>query len=225
MKIFLNFSNSIYDCDVIVEDSQGRRNYYAELANAKEDNSTLIEIDVADGNFDLTLIPQMPNYKSALSEMEIESWKDKIAKKAANALLSAVDQMFLRVGCKYRVSGVQENETIFLYSQEYVFGTFDRFELLELIPMAYMFFEAYAGGCRLEIFDAFGMNRKEVISYSRKITLLNFGLHLIVTYPTQVGRVKRLTSNKKIGKTLKRFSRINDEQRHEVLERQEKFLS
>lgn len=110
-------------------------------------------------------------------------------------------------------------------SQEYVFGTFDRFDLLELIPMAYMFYEISHSSSKFELIDAFETNRKDVIKYAKKITLINFGLHLIFTYPIQMGRVKHLTKNKKIFKTLYSFHNMSGAERQRIIDKKEKFFS
>lgn len=225
MTVFVRFANSIYNCEVIVKDSVGTRKYFVDLTEANEERFDFLEIDVKSGDFELTVLPQMADYKAIMSEMEITDRKDRLAKKIGNAMLSFADSTMLRVGCKYRVSGLKDGNTIFLCQQEYVFGTFDRFDLLGLLPMAYMFFEASYSGCRFDLSDAFELNRKAVISTSRKIALTDVGLQLILTYPLQVGRIKRLSKNKKIKRTLIKFNRMNEEQRQRVLEKKEKFMS
>ncbi len=225
MKIILNFSDTIYNCKVIIKDSLGTQNYLVNLSLREEGTVESLEAEVANGNFELTLIPEMVDYKSMLSEMEATSFTEKLAKKALNKMVSFVDKTVLRVGCKYKISGLNENDEVFISTQEYVFGTFDRFDILELLPLEYMFFEAYSKGCREEITDAFPLYRNQTISCAKKLALLPFGISLIFTYPFQVGRIKRLTSAKKVKKTLIKFSRMNEEQRKKILDKKEKFMN
>ena len=83
----------------------------------------------------------------------------------------------------------------------------------------------YHNGIRLTLRDAFETNRKEVISLAKKLALLDFGLHLIVTYPFQVGRIKRLSKDKKIKKTLIAFDRMDENARQKILIRKEKYMN
>lgn len=213
MKVLLQFFESIYNCQVTVKDASGERRYFADLFGVENDGENLLCIEVESGEFELTIEPTMVDYKDAFSQMKISDWKDKLARKIGNTLFSAVDNMFLRVGCSYSLSGVKDGDTVSVYCQQYAFGNYDKLDLLELIPMAYMFFEVYFKDIRCELLNAFGLNGKEVISSSRKIALINFGIGLLTTYPIQVGRIKRLSSNRKIRKTLIRFNKMTEKKR------------
>ena len=187
MKLSLFFSNSLYNCEVIVKDTSGIKKY---VTNVEDKQSDFLEIDVESSSFELTVIPKMPDYKSAFLDMEVQNWKDWLAQKVGNALCSTLDKMLLRVGCTYMISDTKENDIICICGQEYIFGTFDKFDLFELVPMAYMFFEASCNGDLCKCSDAFALNRKEVISSAKKLILIDFGLHLLFTYPIQIGRIK-----------------------------------
>ena len=225
MKILFRFSSSIYNCDIIITDIFGTQNYFVNLEEVEPNHPYELEIDIRSYNFELTVIPRMVEYKAALSDMEVQDWKDKLARKLGNAMFSMLDKMLLRVGCTYVISGAKENDVIHLCGQEYVFGTLDKFDVFELIPMAYMFFEASRNGVLCKCSNAFPTNRKEVISCAKKLTLLDFGAHLIFTYPVQVGRIKKLTSDKKVRSTLTKFNRLSEQDRQKVLQKKEKFMS
>lgn len=51
------------------------------------------------------------------------------------------------------------------------------------------------------------------------MALADLGLLLIVTYPIQVGRVKRLTKDKTVEKRLRAFNVMSDEKRKKLLEK------
>ena len=184
MRLSIDLSNSPYDCEVINKDRSEIHNY---VVNVSDKQSDLLEIDVESSRFELTLIPKMPDYKSAFSDMEIQNFKDRLAQKIGNTLCSVLDKMLLRVGCTYIISNTKDDTVIRIESREYIFGTFDKFDLFELVPMAYMFFEASCNGDICKCSDAFAMNRKDVISSAKKLVLIDFGLHLLFTYPIQIG--------------------------------------
>ena len=222
MRFSLDFSNSPYDCEVIIKDTSEIHNY---VVNVSDKQSDLLEIDVESSRFELTLIPIMPDYKSAFLDMEVQNWKDWLAQKVGNALCSVLDKMLLRVGCTYMISDTKENDIICICGQEYIFGTFDKFDLFELVPMAYMFFEASCNGDICKCSDAFAMNRKDVVSSAKKLVLIDFGLHLLFTYPIQIGRIKKLTSDRKVKKTLIKFNTMDKKERERFLSSQEQFIS
>jgi hypothetical protein len=225
MKILLQISDSIYSCAIQITDTFGTKCHLISLEEAEPDRPYEAEIDVGSPDFTLTVIPDIADHKAALADMEIQNWKDKLAKKVGNALLSALDHSLLRVGCTYMIADAKENDVIHICGREYVFGTFDRFDLLNLIPMAYTFFEAFHNGILCRCSAVFPTNRKEVIAHAKKLALCNFGLQLIFSYPFQVGRIKRLTSNRKVRKTLSKFNRLSEQKRQKILTKQEKFLS
>ena len=222
MKLSLFFSNSLYNCEVIVKDTSGIKKY---VTNVEDKQSDFLEIDVESSSFELTVIPKMPDYKSAFSDMEVQNWKDRLAQKVGNALCSTLDKMLLRVGCTYMISDTKENDIICICGQEYIFGTFDKFDLFELVPMAYMFFEASCNGNLCKCSDAFALNRKEVISSAKKLILIDFGLHLLFTYPIQIGRIKKLTSDSKVKGTLIKFNMLDKKEREKILNKKEEFMS
>ena len=222
MKLSLFFSNSLYNCEAIIKDTSGIKKY---ITNFEEKQSDFLEIDVESSSFELTVIPKMPDYKSAFLDMEVQNWKDWLAQKVGNALCSTLDKMLLRVGCTYMISDTKENDIICICGQEYIFGTFDKFDLFELVPMAYMFFEASCNGDLCKCSDAFALNRKEVISSAKKLILIDFGLHLLFTYPIQIGRIKKLTSNRKVKETLIKFNMLDKKEREKILNKKEEFMS
>ena len=222
MRFSLDFSNSPYDCEIIIKDTSEIHNY---VVNVSDKQSDLLEIDVESSRFELTLIPKMPDYKSAFSDMEIQNFKDRLAQKIGNTLCSVLDKMLLRVGCTYIISNTKENDIICICGQEYIFGTFDKFDLFELVPMAYMFFEASCNGDICKCSDAFALNRKDVVSSAKKLVLIDFGLHLLFTFPIQIGRIKKLTSDRKVKKTLIKFNTMDKKEREKFLSAQEQFIS
>ena len=222
MRFSLDFSNSPYDCEIIIKDTSEIHNY---VVNVSDKQSDLLEIDVESSRFELTLIPKMPDYKSAFSDMEIQNFKDRLAQKIGNTLCSVFDKMLLRVGCTYIISNTKDDDVIRIESQEYIFGTFDKFDLFELVPMAYMFFEASCSGDICKCSDAFAMNRKDVVSSAKKLVLIDFGLHLLFTYPIQIGRIKKLSSDRKVKKTLIKFNTMDKKEREKFLSAQEQFIS
>lgn len=229
MKVTLTLTESIFDCKIKISDSQGERYYYISALGDEAPISPSVLVEVFDSDFDLTLIPMAVNAKPALDELEVKDWKDKLVKKAAGFLVSSVNKVVLRVGCCCRAKNVRDGDTLTISLQGYVHGNLFLFDLLDLYPVMYMFYEAFGKDGRFIITDAFEDNRKEFLKVARGVTLasgigIGFIFTLLFVYPIQIGRVKRLTKNKKIAKKLIKFSNLSEKKRQRFLEKQEKFM-
>ena len=184
--------------------------------------------EVFDNEFSLSLVPITADVKSALNEIEENDWKDKLAKKATGFLMNSLDKMILRVGCDYHIMDLQDGDRLDITLQNYVFGTFDKFDILELVPMIYSFFEIANFNDYYKLTDAYETNRKDVLKFAKSFAfteVLGNGLFVtLFTYPIQIIRAKRLTKNKKLLKTLKKFNSLSNTERRRFLEKQEKFF-
>ncbi len=228
-KIFLVLKESIYDCKIKIFDSQGERYYYISALYEEGMTSSSITAEVFDNKFSLSLIPITADVKSVLNEMEENDWKDKLAKKAAGFLMNSVDKTILRVGCNYHIEGLQDGDRLDITLQSYAFGTFDRFDILELVPICYTFFEVANFNEYYKLTDAYETNQKDVLKFAKTFAsaaVLGNGFFLtLFTYPIQVSRVKCLTKNKKILKVLTKFNNLSDTERQRFLEKQENFFN
>lgn len=229
MEISLVLQESIYDCKIKISDARGERYHYISAMREEETSSSSILVDIFDGDFSLSLIPVMTDTKTLINEIEETDWKDKLAKKALTFLSSSLDKMILRIGCDYHISGLQDGDCLDIRMQNYAFGAFDRFDLLELVPVCYAFFEVSNSNSRYNLTNAYETNRKDVLRSAKALALsdiLGNGLILtIFTYPIQVGRAKRLTKNKKIRKVLTKFNTLSDTERQRFLKKQASFFN
>ncbi len=227
MKISFVLKDSIYDCKIKIIDSCGERYYYIS-ALCEQGVSSSITIDVFDNEFSLSLIPIIADVKSILNEVEEYSWKDKFAKKATGFLMNSMNKTFLRVGCTYHITDLQENDCLDITLQNYTFGSFNRFDILELFPVSYMFFEVSKFNEYYKLTEAYETNRKDILRFAKTFAFtdaLGDGFFLMLfTYPIQVSRVKYLTKNKKISKTLTNFNNLSVAERQRFLEKREKFF-
>lgn len=228
MKITLVLKDCIYDCKIRITDSRGERDYYISSSHAQENQNPSIAVDVFDSDFSLLLIPVMADTQPLLNEIQGNNWKSKLALKGMNFVINSFEKGFLRVGCNYRIEGLQDGDRLDITLQNYVFGTFDRFDLLDLFPVVYSFFEVSNFNRYYTLTDAYETNRNDLLKFTKKFSLADFlgngFLLALFTYPIKVGRVKRLTKNKKIYKTLAKFNNFSVEERQKFLEKQEKFF-
>lgn len=217
MKLRLEFANSLYDCKVIIQDAYDKRVLYFPLASEGEDTPRSAEIEVAEGECLLTLIPVPVDCKQMFDELEAKTWKDKLVGKLVKKRLELFEKLLLRVSCTYCISSATDGDLLFVNCQWY-----SRESQLDLIPVAYIYYEVEHYGKPLSPTAACGLNRDEVVKGARKIAWLDFGPELIFTYPIGVGRVKRLTKDKKITRTLQTFYALPEEKRQAIREKMEK---
>lgn len=225
MIIQFILEDSCFDCNFRIRDLQGERDYYIRSAISENMQFNYLDIEVFGSDFDLSVIPIIPDYKKDINNEKVKGLRDKLVKKASSKIFLTCIDMLLRIGCTYQIKGLSNGDVVNIKSKQYVFGIIDRYDLLGLLPMVYMFYEVSYGGKRFELKNAFGVNRKEVIKTARIILLMNFGINLIFTYPFQIIRVKHLTKNRKVNKILMMFNCMNDKQRQKLIDKQENFLN
>ncbi len=228
MKISLVLKESIYDCKIKISDSHGERYYYISALCEEGMTSSSITAEVFDNAFSLSLVPITSDVKSVLNKIEENDWKDKLAKKTTGFLMNFLDKILLRVGCNYHIEGLQDGDRLDITLQSYAFGTFDRFDILGLAPICYVFFEVANFNKYYKLVDAYETNRKDVLKFAKTFAfaeVLGNGIFLtLFTYPIQACRVKRLTKNKRISKVLTKFNNLSNAERKRFLEKQEKFF-
>lgn len=225
MRITIALKESIFDCKIKITDSHGDRFYHASVF----DEPCAITAEVFDSDFRLSLIPMAADVNEALDEMEWHSWKGKLAKKATGFLMGLVDKSLLRVGCEYLVTGVEDGDRLDVNLQSYAFGTFDRLDIFEMIPLSYSFFEVSSFNRYFKLTDAYEVNRKDVIKLAKKLAFAGgFGYGIIcgiITYPLEMARIRLLSRNKRILRTLRKFNNFSNEKRQRFLEKQERFFN
>ena len=222
MRIRFNLVDSIYACELMILDEKGERKINLHIYEADGNAENSAEVDDYGETLEIIATPQMEDYKTEINKLETHGLGEKIAKKFASAALAAVEKDVLRVGCRYKVQNLKDGDEVTVRLQSYAFGSDAGEWIFDFLPVMYMFFEIYTADERSEPLDAYAINRKEVLKTNRVLALLNFGLHLIVTYPIQMTRVRVLTRNGKIRRTLRKFHFMSEEKRQKKLARFEK---
>ena len=216
MTIKFILPSSLYNCELQVTDANQTKSYMLLTPLEESDEPSVLEVEVSKGELDVTVIPILIDVKEALDEFEQKTLMDKLVRKGVSWALSVFENVLLRVGCKYHISNACDGDVIRIDLQQYIYNSVDS-DIFDLMPIMYMFYELTMHGERLEPVDAFAHNRKDVLKSARGFALADFGIHLIFTYPFQVGRVKQLTKNKKIFKTLLKFHRMPEEKRERLI--------
>ncbi len=222
----LLFDYAPYDCRVEIEDMLGRRDYTFPLATITEEDHPRMLLDVYGDDFTLTLTPMASDFKPLKEDIKAtlkDGWKEKLLGGIATVALSALSQMILRLACTYRItlppSEMGQNGivpvTLKAEIQGYVKSGVFSVELLELEPVMYGYFEVKLNGTVPPFQKARGVNHREVMRIARIAGILH-GLGSIIMYPIEVGRFKRLTKDKKVNRTMRKFYRLSPEKREKI---------
>jgi len=227
MKVTLRLKEALFNCGVQISDSRGVQQYQLSVPTDDSNVQSYVTVDMYDSEFDLLLIPIVVDTKSVLDDFEMKSLKDKFSKKTTEFLFTAMEKSMLRVSCKYRISGINDGDKLDIDMQVYAFGTFDRFDIFELYPVSYTFFEASQNGRRFDLIETLSLNRKFFIKNAKKIQAVGFiggsFLFNIITYPFQITRIRWLTRKNKISEVLLKFNKMNDSQREKLIKKFERL--
>lgn len=213
MKITLRFVDQFGDVDLKYHDADGEHS----LPVAMDTENNLREIDILGDSLEITVKPTKLDL--GINKEEVSGTAEKVFLKFTEKFASVANDMLLHVGCRYIVNDLQEGDMIDVTCRNYSVSGSDQMLIFDLYPVVYLFFEVSKNDHRYEPLDIIPINRDKVLKSARVMALADFGLHLIVTYPFQVGRVKRLTKEKTVKKKLKAFNVMSEEKRKKILER------
>lgn len=170
-----------------------------------------VVLDVPEGAFDLLLVPATVLAPSGAPEGMLDEVFDRIARK-----ISAAGRDFaLRVGIRYRVTGITDGCTLTVTERQYLFDAWDRFNVLELYPVSYVYPEVRMGDRVLPQAERSARNRKEFLSFTKKMTLVAEPtlFSFLVLRPLQIARARSLTRKGKVRRTLDRFYALSEDER------------
>ena len=213
MKITLRFVDQFGDVDLKYHDAAGEHS----LLIAMDTENNLREIDILGDSLEIKVKPTKLDL--GINKEEVSGTAEKVFLKFTEKFASVANDMLLHVGCRYIVNDLQDGDVIDVICRNYSVSGSDQMLIFDLYPVVYLFFELSKNDHRYEPLDIIPINRDKVLKSARVMALADFGLHLIVTYPFQVGRVKRLTKEKTVKKKLKAFNVMSEEKRKKILER------
>jgi hypothetical protein len=213
MKITLRFVDQFGDVDLKYHDAAGEHS----LLIAMDTENNLREIDILGDSLEIKVKPTKLDL--GINKEEVSGTAEKVFLKFTEKFASVANDMLLHVGCRYIVNDLQDGDVIDVTCRNYSVSGSDQMLIFDLYPVVYLFFEISKNDRRYEPLEITPINRDKVLKSARVMALADFGLHLIVTYPFQVGRVKRLTKEKTVKKKLKAFNVMSEEKRKKILER------
>ncbi len=222
MTITFALNNSLYDCQLEITDAIGTQCHT--LYVTADESPAYLTVDISGSSFDVQLTPMKPLLAGELDEWKAAGLLDRVVKTAAKALLSALNTVPLLVSCAYHADGVQDGDRLDIALQCYAFNVNDKYDLLELNPVMYIFFELADFNRRLAPVKAFSINRKAFLKAARAITFTDLGvcgLLGLIVYPLQMWRARHLSKNGKIRRVLTKFHRMSDEKRQKYFEKLE----
>lgn len=225
MKVFFECSSALFDCKLQVWDRQGMHEVY--LFPTEDDNveSRRIEFEIDGDSIEIALIPQPVSRERCSVDWKTNTWKDRFLKKALDKIFDVCYNVFLLVGCRYRIGGLVEGDWIFLKNRELLLCPPLLYEIFDFFPVLIFYFELQETGQRSELVSALTLNRAAVIQKSKKLALANFGIGLIFSYPINISVVKHLTKDKRINRKIRKLYNLPYEEREKWFDKLQKKIS
>lgn len=225
--IFFRFENSPYDCLLQIRDTSGFREFYVPIVTAEGEAPHIFETDVCGDSFELNLIPVAADLSEHINEFRANLEKDRtggkllsfFVSKAASLLDTAVSSLLLLVGCQFRISDVFPDAMFDVRLSGCRVGSKLAEEIFDMFPVLYSFYEINCGSQFFSPENTWSLNREELVRSVKRTTLMDFGLHCIITYPIQGFRAKRLTANKRVRKVIQKFYTLSPEEREKQMEK------
>ena len=223
-RIRFEFESTMYDCLLKIRDDNGIREFCYPLVSQQNECGYFLETDICGDSFDVILTPIVIDLQKQLNQsFPPADWKEQLLEKIATKALGVLNDLLLRVKCKYHIDKFEEHEIFHVRQFGYIHGNTVSANVFELLPILYIYYELQSGTHFWEPVDVESQNRREIIRATRKISLLNFGLDCLFMYPIQVHRIKVLTKNKKVLKILKKFYRLTPEKRQQKMDKWDKL--
>ncbi len=215
MKIGLNFFEQFGDIELEYSDANGSHSLL--IGMDRECDGEPYEIEITGDVLSIAVKPTKLDLGSI--KEEISGVAEKLLVKFADKFASVANDMILHVGCRYLVNNLCDGDILDITCRQYSVSTDNQMFIFDLYPVTYLFYEISKKQKRVEPLKVWTVNRDRVLKSARVMALADFGLHLIITYPFQVGRVKRLTRDKKVAKKLRAFNAMSEEKRNKILEK------
>ena len=141
-----------------------------------------------------------------------------------HAALLTRDRLLLRVGREYTLTDLQKGERLLLSFHAFVSEPIRLLRLMESTPVVYSFLELNREKGATQTVRAIPVNREDLFLVERVAMLKKFGLKMIFSYPFRMGRMKRLTRERRLLRTLKKYGRMSEEERKKHLQSSLKLL-
>ncbi|MBE6633770.1 MAG: hypothetical protein E7620_05455 [Ruminococcaceae bacterium] len=128
------------------------------------------------------------------------------------------NRLLLRVGREYLLTNLQDGERLSLTHHTFVSEPIHLLRLMESAPVIYSFFELKRENGTAKTVRAMPANREDLFLVERATMLRGIGLKTILSYPFRMGRIKRLTRERRLRRALKKYSLMSDEEREKHLQ-------
>lgn len=223
---FILDKNALYDCVLKITDIYGTREHFVPMVDTEKSDKTYLDVEVYSEDFEITLTPVQPDYKKLVKEAEAESenpsFFDKMIFRFLGKMLSGVEKYFLLVESKYKATGVADESVIEVKSRQYECETFlTKIKILDFLAVSYVFFEPLYGTNVLELMQTKPTNRTDVIKFFKKLAFAQGFISGIVQ--TQFAR--KNTKDETVFQKLHSFNTLPEEQRQEIIKRNEDLMS
>ncbi|MBQ8753118.1 MAG: hypothetical protein IJZ13_08460 [Clostridia bacterium] len=225
MTVLFRLCQSSTACRLHITDAAGKRVVFLAM-DFLAPTDACYSVELYGDSAEITAVPIA--YAAPQAGAGVKGWLKMQGRRWLAALENAV---CFQVGCSYRLDSLQEREEILLKEQTYACTSYTADLVFDLVPVDYLFFEAVRHGKRQTPTAARCTNKRSALKASRTAALLSasdggFGclsfLLCLPIFPLQMLRVRFLTRNRRMFRTLARFHRMSEVERQKVLRRNDR---
>ena len=225
MTVYFRLCQSATACRLHITDAAGKRVVFLETDFLSRADA-LYSVEIYGDSAEVTTVPVA--YAAPQTGGGVSGWLKTQGRRWLAALENAA---CFQIGCTYRLDGLRNGEEIALNEQTYSCTSVTADVAFNLVPVDYLFFEAVRHGERQAPTAARCTNKRSALKASRTAALLSasdggFGclsfLLCLPIFPLQMLRVRFLTRNRRIFRTLARFHRMSESERQKVLRRNDR---
>ena len=228
MKLTFHLNATLYDCILRIRCENGFNVAYRMTTTAPLGSNLIdtVTVEVPAPACEVIVYPQFcEQWREEVKSFRGDGFWDTLAVKAlGKAADSALRNGTLHTSLTYRLdlrerlgNDLMGDGTIHLTLTERNFAITSEWimELLELYPVCYTFFELSEGENAIIPAHALGVNRKDFLRFTRKLTLLQCAGWGMLLYPISMLRLRHLVRPRPVLRRLKKLYRLPPEKRAE----------
>ena len=213
---FAILENELFNCNIRINDAKGAHYYQVPQIDPLNKEPLLLDVEIEGSECDIAIAPIECDTDKIYEDKSSQTFFNKITSKLAKKVFSSITEAILRVTCEYHLCNLKNEDCINIVAKQYIYGVGDRWYKGGCVPISYSFYEVEHNGKRAKVKQAFGTNRNEMMKNAKQLAFLTALEYLLIIYPFEVSRIRNLSKDKEVIRTIQRFNEMTPEERTKI---------
>ena len=200
----ISSTDNICDCLIKITDDTSTREFIIPCVS----ETSHIDVDIRCSSLDVTVIPLDVSTEEAFCEIETKTIMDKLGMKVLKKLTDITKNFLYRLGCTYRINNAAAVKDVFLECRGFVLGSTKFYDIIEILPLFCIYYEADCNGATIKPIRVKGENRKQLLNFTR-----TFSLTSMLLYPVNMIRMRIISTEGYLTRAFKRLYSLPLEKR------------